>query len=62
MLWFHADALIDLTDVLRMAGRLDEATGAAAEALTLYERKGIVPSAARTRALLDELGAASVGG
>jgi DNA-binding SARP family transcriptional activator/class 3 adenylate cyclase len=62
MLWFHADALIDLTEVLRMAGRLNEAARAATEALGLYERKGIVPSAVRTRALLDELGRASVGG
>jgi hypothetical protein len=62
MLWFHADALIDLTEVLRMAGRPNEAARAATEALGLYERKGIVPSAARTRALLDELGRASVGG
>jgi tetratricopeptide (TPR) repeat protein len=62
LLWFHADALIDLTEVLRMSGRPEEAARAAAEALALYERKGIVPSAARTRALLDELGAASVGG
>ena len=55
MLWFHADALIDLAEVLRTAGRLEEGAGAAAEALALYERKGIVPSVARTRALLEEL-------
>ena len=52
MLWFHADALIDLAEVLRAAGRPDECARAAAEALALYERKRIVPSAERTRALL----------
>jgi tetratricopeptide (TPR) repeat protein len=38
-LWFHADALIDLAEVLRMAGRPENAAGAAEEALRLYERK-----------------------
>jgi hypothetical protein len=38
-----------------MAGRPGEAAGAASGALRLYERKGIVPSAARARALVDEL-------
>jgi DNA-binding SARP family transcriptional activator len=54
-LWFHADALIDLAEVLLMADRRDEAAGAADEALRLYERKGILPSAARARAFVDEL-------
>jgi DNA-binding SARP family transcriptional activator len=54
-LWFHADLLVDLADVLRMAGRPGEAAGAASGALRLYERKGIVPSAARARALVEEL-------
>jgi hypothetical protein len=61
LLWTHADALTDLTEVLRMGGRPAEAAQAAGEALALYERKGIVPSAARTRAPLHELGA-GVGG
>jgi DNA-binding SARP family transcriptional activator/tetratricopeptide (TPR) repeat protein len=51
-LWFHADAVIDLADVLRMAGRQEEAAGTAAEALALCERKGNVASAAVARGLL----------
>ena len=62
LLWFHADVLIDLADVLRMAGRPEEAAGAAREALSLYEQKGIVPSAARTRALVEEFGGAARSG
>jgi DNA-binding SARP family transcriptional activator len=54
-LWFHADALIDLAEVLRMAGRPEDAAGAAEQALRLFERKGIVPSAARARALVEQL-------
>jgi tetratricopeptide (TPR) repeat protein len=55
MLWFHADALMDLVEVLRLAGRAREATEAAAEALALYERKGIEPWERRTRAVLEDL-------
>jgi tetratricopeptide (TPR) repeat protein len=51
----HADVLLDLADVLRLAGRLDDARAAAAEAKSRYERKGVVPSAARARALLEKL-------
>jgi DNA-binding SARP family transcriptional activator len=54
-LWFHADVLLDFADVLRMAGRFEEAAGATREALRLYERKGIIPSAARTQARIAEL-------
>ena len=56
LLWFHADVIVDLVHVLRMAGRPEEAAGAAVEALRLYERKGIVPSAAAARALIAQLG------
>ena len=55
LLWFHADVLIDLAEVLRTAGRAEDAAAAATEALALYERKGIVASAASTRALVEEL-------
>jgi tetratricopeptide (TPR) repeat protein len=55
----HADVLVDLAEVLRLAGRSRDAAGAAERALALYERKGIVPSAARARALVDELGRSS---
>lgn len=36
----HAYALADLAEVLELAGRRDEAAGALAEAIGLYERKG----------------------
>jgi tetratricopeptide (TPR) repeat protein len=55
LLWFHADAVIDLAEVLRLAGRTEEAAGAADEALALYERKGNVASAATTRRLVVQL-------
>jgi DNA-binding SARP family transcriptional activator len=54
-LWFHGDALIDLAEVLRMDGRLEEAAHAAEDALRLFERKGIVVSQAVARALVEEL-------
>jgi hypothetical protein len=46
----HADVLLDQAEVLVLAGRLDEARSAAAEAVNLYERKGNVVSAAKARA------------
>ena len=55
MLWFHADALMDLAEVLRLAGRSAEAVEAAGAALALYERKGIVPYERRARAALEGL-------
>ena len=54
-LWFHADALMDLVEVLRLEGRSHEAAQAAGEALALYDRKGIVPYVERTRGLLEGL-------
>ena len=45
----HADVLLDLAEVLRLAGRADDASAAAAEAVSLYERKGNVASASRAR-------------
>ena len=36
----HADALADLAEVLRLAGREDEARAALEEAIVLYEQKG----------------------
>jgi tetratricopeptide (TPR) repeat protein len=46
----QADALADLALVLGQAGRAEDARAAAAEALSLYERKGNVVAAERTRA------------
>jgi tetratricopeptide (TPR) repeat protein len=54
-LGFHADALVVLAEVLRLADRPTEATSALEEAIALYERKGNVVSAASTQALLAEL-------
>ena len=48
----HADALMDLAEVLRLAGRPDEAADAVARALTLYEAKGNLVMAERARAAL----------
>lgn len=41
----RADALVDLAEVLRVAGREDDERKALEEALTLYEGKGVVPVA-----------------
>lgn len=41
----HADALLDLADVLTTSGRIADASRAAAEALDLYQRKGNLPGA-----------------
>jgi tetratricopeptide (TPR) repeat protein len=54
-LWFHGDALIDLAEVLRIAGRLEEAARAAEDALRLFERKGIGVSAVRARDLIEAI-------
>ncbi len=45
----HADVLLDLAEVLRLAGRLEDAAATAAEAVSIYERKGNVASARRAR-------------
>jgi tetratricopeptide (TPR) repeat protein len=50
--WFQGDALSDLAEVLDLAGRPAEAAAAYRDALDQYERKGIVPLAARVRDLL----------
>ena len=51
----QANAHCDLAEVLEAAGRRAEAIAAWQEALTLYERKGIVPLARRTRERLSAL-------
>jgi len=48
----RADALLDLADVLRAAGRGPEALEALEEAAALYEEKGNLVGAQRARALL----------
>ena len=54
ILW-GADTLMDLADVLRAAGRVDEAIPPIQDALALYEAKGDVVSSAKARAHLTEL-------
>lgn len=51
----QGEALLDLAEVLRAAGRVDEAAQAARKALELYERKENVVEAARARACIGEL-------
>jgi tetratricopeptide (TPR) repeat protein len=46
---YEATAYADLAEVLEAAGRRDEAVTAWHEALSLYERKGIIPLARRVR-------------
>jgi tetratricopeptide (TPR) repeat protein len=51
----HADVLVRRAEVLRLAGRTEDAKGALEEGIRLYETKGILPAVERTRALLSEL-------
>ena len=53
MLNAHADALIDLAEVLALAGQ--DARAELEQALALYERKGNLVMAERTRSRLAEL-------
>jgi hypothetical protein len=46
----HGDALLDLGEVLALAGRRDEAAESLKQARTLYERKGNLVMAARVPA------------
>jgi tetratricopeptide (TPR) repeat protein len=48
----HADALMDMAEVLQLARLSDKAADAAARALALYEAKGNIVMAERTRAAL----------
>ena len=53
LLSHHADALLDLAEVLRLAGRAGEAEAAVHDALELYTRKGNLVSAAQAESLLN---------
>ncbi len=48
-----ADAWADVSEVLRMAGRDEEARDAALEAIAIYERKGNIAAASNVRRALD---------
>jgi tetratricopeptide (TPR) repeat protein len=50
---FHADALVDLADVLESAGSGAASSSVRAEAFRLYERKGNIVGTRRARAALD---------
>jgi tetratricopeptide (TPR) repeat protein len=52
-LTLHAEALLDLGEVLNAGGRAEEADAAVQVALVLYERKGDVVSSERTRSRLE---------
>jgi tetratricopeptide (TPR) repeat protein len=58
----RAEARLSLAEILRLSARPREAAELVREAADLYERKGIVPWVARTRALLSELEAESSSG
>ena len=51
----HAEALMDLAEILRLASRPEEAAPVLKQALLLHRLKGNVVSATRVSALLDEL-------
>jgi tetratricopeptide (TPR) repeat protein len=51
----QGDAYCDLAEVLEAAGCRDEAVAAWDEALSLYERKGVIPLARRVRERLAAL-------
>ncbi len=53
----QADALTDLAEVLRLAGRPEEAAAALEEAIGVHERKGSIAGVNNARALLTELAA-----
>ena len=54
----QANALLDLAEVLRLAGRRDEARAAAEDAARRYEQKANLPSLARARSFVADLAAA----
>ena len=59
MVTFHADALLDLAEVLRLTGRFAEAIGVLDEAVGLYEQKGNTVSAGNAVQLRRRLTAGS---
>ena len=56
LLSHKGDAMLDLAEVLRACGRTQEYQRAGRTALSLYEKKGNAPGAARARSLLSNRG------
>jgi predicted ATPase/class 3 adenylate cyclase len=53
----HGDTLVDLAEVIALAGRNDEATAVLGQAAELFERKGNVTALERARRIAGELAA-----
>ena len=51
---FHAEALLDLAEILLLAGRAEEKPPVLEKAVRLWEEKGNVVAAEKTRAALAE--------
>src|SRR5438034_6658793 len=51
----QADASLDVGEVLRLAGRHEEAAAAIADAINLYDRKGNILASSRARDVLEDL-------
>jgi hypothetical protein len=49
---YHADALSDLAEVLRLRDRVDEAVATAEQARILYEQKGSTAAARKLQAFI----------
>ncbi|MGH2817544.1 MAG: hypothetical protein ACRDJS_03665 [Actinomycetota bacterium] len=56
LLNLHAQAMVALTEVLRLAGRKSDAASALKTALDLHQQKGNIVAEARAASPLDELG------
>lgn len=56
LLSFHADAMLDLAEVLRACGRTDDSDRAVRTGLSLHENKGNAIGAARARSLIRSRG------
>jgi tetratricopeptide (TPR) repeat protein len=56
MYWGLGELHLNLSRILAKANQSDKAVEAAREALSFFDRKGVVPAVARTEAFLAELG------
>ena len=55
LLSYHGDAMLDLAEVLTIAGRIDDAADHLRRGLALYDQKGNAAAAARARSLLHDV-------